>query len=98
MNKFIEAMAIVGGITTLIVVIFLSLMAFLWIGDFIERQKYAYKVKHRFDKPPKAKCYCIDCAFRDEKTYCKVHKSYTADNYFCRTGIPRRKEEVKKDG
>lgn len=46
--------------------------------------KYHFKVKHRFNKPPKAKCYCRDCRFHgaDGKCYGFVSKQ-TNDSWFC---------------
>ena len=32
-----------------------------WVKDKIVMLRWEYKRKHRFDKPPTAKCYCKDC-------------------------------------
>lgn len=40
--------------------VYLSLYA---IKEGVKKLKYHYKVKHRFNKPPTAKCYCRDCRF-----------------------------------
>lgn len=45
--------------------------------------------KHRFDKPPTAKCYCIDCISHSEDGYCRKFGSWcTADNWFCWAAEP----------
>lgn len=97
MNNFMYVMALVGIVTLLVIMIFFSFIALEYLGEFIAEKSYEWKRKRRFNKPPKAKCYCVDCAFYDERTYCSVHKFYAVDNYFCKTAIPRR-SEVKKDG
>ena len=34
-----------------------------FVVDTIKNLKWKYKYKHRFDKPPLAKCYCKDCRY-----------------------------------
>ena len=61
---------------------------------FIETKKFKYKQKHRFDKPPTAKCYCIDCKFRgSQRDYreCSVVNRYVADEWFCNEADPKTK-------
>ena len=57
------------------------------IKDFIQVQIHKYKIKHRFDKPPIAKCYCIDCKnCKEEKhsgRWCYRFDRCVADNWFC---------------
>lgn len=62
--------------------------------DYLRRQ---YRYKHRFDKPPTAKCYCIDCKYHDSETrrcyrFGETTKEYrcTADNWFCWEAEPRK--------
>lgn len=78
-----------------------TIIAFLWneFKEWIIRLKYDYKVKHRFDKPPTAKCYCIDCTHHDDHTkqcyrFGQTTKEYrcTADCWFCWEANPRKKE------
>lgn len=56
--------------------------------------KYRYKEKHRYDKPPTAKCYCKDCTFHgdDGKCYGFVNER-TNDSWFC--AWAERKENEK---
>lgn len=47
--------------------------------------------KHRFDKPPTAKCYCIDCKHWNKYSQgCRTHSGWwTADDWFCKSADPR---------
>ena len=78
------------------------IFAALWyeFKDWIDRLKYDYKVKHRFDKPPTAKCYCVDCRYHNDDTkqcyrFGQTTKEYrcTADYWFCWEADPRKKGE-----
>ena len=73
------------------------LIAALWyeFKEWIHRLKYNYRVKHRFDKPPTAKCYCRDCKRHDPKSgRCyKFKEWHTADCWFCWDAEPNRKED-----
>ena len=59
-NIFLQAV----GVLSLIVIIpiFLEELGNN-ISDKIRKIKYEYKYKHRFDNPPTAKCYCVDCRY-----------------------------------
>lgn len=94
-----DFLVLVGAISTIVFVgcIFIGIICAL--KELIDKLKYNYRIKHRFDKPPTAKCYCVDC-----KHHCKVTgrcwrfgettKEYrrTADNWFCWEAEPRGKE------
>lgn len=83
-----------------------GVIAFSWIGisnwlkEKIEHLRYVYKYKHRFDKPPLAKCYCRDCenwhphapAATEGKCWGHAYMAHTADNWFCWDAEPRDKE------
>ena len=98
----IEILAIIGAICLIAfvgyVLVFAALL--LYLGEFIDNAKYKYRYKHRFDKPPTAKCYCIDCGYHDNKNgrcsglgeFTSGYK-YTEDNWFCYNADPRKKEE-----
>lgn len=79
-----------------IVVTFLIIDIVKYIKAKISVRVYAYKVKHRFDKPPLAKCYCRDCEYwqiQDSDTAkCRIVDRYTGDNWFCRDATPRKKD------
>lgn len=68
------------------------------IGDYIDRKKYEYKRKHRFDKPPLAKCYCKDCCYHHDNCHCSEHDGwYTAADWFCWAAEPRAMDPDKED-
>ena len=43
-----------------------------------------YKQNHRFDLPPIAECYCIDCIHRSEIGTCRYVDFKTDDDWFCK--------------
>ena len=65
----------------------------------VETLKQKYKIKHRFDKPPTAKCYCIDCRLHDNNTgRChRFERFHSADNWFCFDAEPKEVQHVQKD-
>lgn len=63
------------------------------IKDKISDKKRRYQIEHRFDKPPTAKCYCIDCEHYN-KEYGKCYHfmvNHIHDDYFCSEAAPRKK-------
>ena len=75
-------------------VIILSFVSVLVIvcKEFIENKKYNYMIKHRFDKPPTAECYCKDCNMHGEDNECfKFNGWRTADDWFCWDAEPKGK-------
>ena len=88
----IEILATIGAICSIAfigyVLVFAALL--LYLGDFIDKAKYKYRYKHRFDKPPTAKCYCIDCKHHDNETgRCSSFGEFIADDRFCWKADPR---------
>ena len=60
--------------------------------ELIERKRYQYMIKHRFDKPPTAECYCIDCRLHGEDNQCFKFEGWrTADEWFCWDAEPKNK-------
>lgn len=60
-----------------------------------------YRVKHRFNKKPLPKCYCIDCvnSHTDQNgRYCPRVKKYVANNWFCWEAEPNIPCEYIKKG
>ena len=78
-----------------ILVLFMLAITMLkdFIVDKINDLKRKYKYKHRFDKPPLAKCYCKDCRYyiaKENDGNCGVHAGWTvADSWFCWSAEPR---------
>ena len=51
-----------------------------WVNNLVCKNR----IKRRFDKPPIAKCYCIDCKYHDNKNgRCSGLGEFIADNCFC---------------
>lgn len=70
-----------------------------FIQEGIHNLRWRYKYKHRFDKKPIAKCYCIDCSYHDKNNNRCSNLSaidgpsyYTADDWFCWKADPKNKE------
>ena len=86
----------VGAVTSLSLACFLFIVLYGGIVTGLEKLKRWYQYKHRFDKPPTAKCYCIDCVHHNnESGRCyRFGEEYrcTADNWFCWEAEPREKE------
>lgn len=54
------------------------------ISGTIRERKRIYEIKHRFDRPPTAKCYCIDCKRHSKDGTCHKFNGWkTADAWFC---------------
>lgn len=86
-------LAAIGASAILAVVFGLVIVVYFEILEFIEDKKREYRIKHRFDKPPTAECYCIDCVKwnKDRGTCYKFNGWGTADNWFCWDAEPRKK-------
>ena len=102
MNKMpewlVHILAVIGIIVLVIIAGACIAITISEIQELISRAKYRYKAKHRFDKPPLAKCYCKDCDHHSLSTSneCFAHKGwYTADNWFCWQATPRKHDEEK---
>ena len=88
------------GISTVSV---FGLVILLLVIDFISNEIreaiWIHKYKHRFDKPPTAACYCIDCKYHGDDidlTRCTYRKDvvlHTADEWFCQAAEPKEREE-----
>ena len=92
----IEFLAFFGFIALASIVVGLLIAACEIVKERIYEAKRRYRYKHRFDKPPTAKCYCFDCTRHDNKTgRCyKFERWHTADAWFCWDAEPR---EVLED-
>ena len=75
---------VASGATLVAIIMFIVMRLYYFIVEKIEELKYDYKVKHRFDKPPLAKCYCKDCKYHEDNGKCYSFTTrHTADNWFC---------------
>ena len=90
----IKILALIGAVASLAIIGCMLAFAWIYLEEFIDKAKRNYRYKHRFDKPPTAKCYCIDCKYHDNETgRCGGFGEFIADNCFCWRADPRKKEE-----
>lgn len=96
MNEFLQW---IGLVTLSMLACFLILVIYGALRELIDNLKRKYQYKHRFDKPPTAKCYCVDCKYHDNESnrcyrFGETTGEYrcTADNWFCWEATPREKE------
>ncbi len=79
-----------GCFSALIVLYALAYIAVEAVKDLIDHLKYQHRIKHRFDKPPTAKCYCKDCRWHYHDGRCDKFETWlTADNWFCWDAEPK---------
>ena len=98
MNIIIEVLAIVGFCSLFCAVAIFGNIALDKIENFIYEKKVEYQYKHRFDKPPKAKCYCYDCVKRDQEGRCSRFNWWVREEDFCSYAAPRMTmDEVKRN-
>lgn len=97
-----DFLVIMGGVFCIFVAFFLIVCLCSALGEWIRHLRTQYRIKHRFDKPPTAKCYCVDCVHHDDKTkqcyrFGETTNEYrcTADNWFCWEASPH--AEIKED-
>lgn len=83
---------LIGVITILCSICGFLILLHEKLKDFIQHRVTVYKRKHRFDKKPIAKCYCVDCIFRESNGLCeKGNINHAYDAWFCSDGIPHQK-------
>lgn len=79
-----EFLSFVGECTIIGLAMSLLFLGCQGIKEGVKWLKYHYKVKHRFNKPPTAKCYCRDCRFHGADGKCQSFVSKrTNDSWFC---------------
>ena len=90
--------AFAGMVFVFVFVLGLLYAIYEWLKDRIADARWEYRYKHRFDKPPTAKCYCKDCKLHGTKSqhtnrcYLPGSDRFTPDNGFCYEAEPRDKE------
>ena len=105
----IKMFASIGVLTVIFVAVLALIIATESLEERVKESKRQHTIKHRFDKPPTAKCYCRDCKFWiPENGECHVShtaKGYCmADNWFCYSAEPvtgeigkQREEWIRKN-
>lgn len=82
-------MVVIVGFTLIVILSF--------IQQKIDELKSHYRIRHRFDKPPLADCYCIDCkSYNREMRDVICFNRDTANNWFCWNAKPIDVETAKQ--
>ena len=104
-EMFWKVFAGIGIGFVVLVIVLLAKSAYDAIVTVIQGWQWEYKYKHRFDKPPTAKCYCKDCVYHGENgndysERCDLPgvDRYTPDNGFCYEARPMTAKEAEKHG
>ena len=92
-------LATIGGLTIICIVICVLIGVYYWAREKLEESVYEYRYKHRFDNPPTAKCYCVDCVrwCKDNGKCGKFDGWHTADCWFCWDAEPKTLKQVKRE-
>lgn len=95
MDTLRDVFLIIGIIYTLIILMVVIYLIGMCCNDYLLGVKHRYRQRRRFDKPPTAKCYCVDCEYYsswDENNYtCVAHNGwFVADNWFCWSATPKK--------
>lgn len=89
------------GIMALAGCVALVLYAFFeWVKEKIGEMRWKRQYKHRFNKPPIAKCHCVDCKWwSKESNVCRQFSNgwCTPDNGFCYRAEPKDLSQVRKE-
>ena len=108
-DTVMKVFVLIGIIAVIFILATIAIVAINDIGLKIEEHQRQYRIKHRFNTPPTAKCYCRDCKFwNPENGACHVSHTakgyYMADNWFCYSAEPvtgeigkRREEWIRKN-
>ena len=97
----------IGSVASAGFIALLCIQAQEKISEMIRQLKYRHKQKHRFDKPPLAKCYCRDCenwhaidetgveAPDETAGKCWTLNRWTCDCWYCWDADPRKIDPEK---
>lgn len=88
-----KVLALIGLFTLIAILAVVIVIAKYEMEKLIKNKKREYQVNHRFDKPPKAKCYCVDCVHYDpidSRTglCCLSNGKAFTDDHFCAMAEP----------
>lgn len=86
---------VIGGLTLMVIAGTAIIFGISAVQYAIGNIKYTFKIKHRFDKPPTARCYCIDCKYHctDGKCVEGFTSRYMGDSWFCCFATPKESEQ-----
>lgn len=89
---------IIGMVASAAMLCGLVVILYVTIRDSICGAIYDHRVKHRFDKPPTAKCYCHDCKWHggEYPNTCRLPgvSRMTPPDGFCYEATPRQRRKV----
>lgn len=93
MKEIIYLLATLGGGVIAAIAIAVIGLLISKIKEKVRDKRFEHMQKHRFDKPPIAKCYCIDCeCHNNENNHCYKFDGWnTADSWFCWDAEPRKR-------
>ena len=101
MSNFQKTFFVIGLFTVAAIACGLLFIACYELKEFIEEKIYIYKRKHRFDKPPIAKCWCNDCKYHGGQypNTCRLFggERCTPPEGFCYEAKPIDYKEAKKN-
>ena len=100
LNDSQHFVTLIGYLTIIVIIIGVLILLVELVKFGLENLKRIYRYKHRFDKKPTAKCYCIDCKYHDNfigSCFGFDRHHHTADNWFCWKASPR-KDEILNNG
>lgn len=97
MDRILYFLTGIGLLVVLTVIYFLFIGTLKAIVDTVKKKKRKYQIKHRFDSPPTAKCYCKDCIWYDEdrifkserEGHCRWFDLTVEDDSFCWKADPK---------
>ena len=95
---WINMFALFGASALICGVMIILYMFYDWLKDRILDHRRIWKYKHRLNKKPIAKCYCIYCLNYDEEyKFCRDLGIRVTDDKFCCWGEPdmSKKHNVK---
>lgn len=96
-----ESLFCIFGFLFCVIVLTGVLAALVIYGkEVVEDLRWKHLYRHRFDKPPTAKCYCRDCRWHRTTNRCANvtwADRYTPDNGFCHEAEPMTLEQAKRE-
>lgn len=89
MKIFIGSLTFLGVVFLSLIVCGITEAISTAIRERQRKKRKEYEYKHRFDKPPTAECYCVDCWYMDkEENKCRRYEMYVAEDWFCKDADP----------
>ena len=94
----VKVLTLIGGLVVVCIVIIVLYAIVLFCEYLAHEVVKKYKIKHRFDKPPTAKCYCRDCKYWNCRSWhCRKYEGYSmAAAWFCCLAEPLNATELQK--